>query len=235
MIDDKKYVSSIAIRIAGIDEDVDKVQALASFLGEETDSIEHQYGMVYKSLEDDTEYMVCKGDDEAESEAIKSVESTIEDCGYQCVNGWENFINLDYFDEDRRQYWRDYCYDIKNENDNKFGNRLFQEAYENGILSDDDFELDDNGEIDYTDCLKSEDDVADSLSQYFYEREEPIDFINEMYGNDFKDFPSDAFNLGDCAEYVVREDGRGMQLASYDGHEHEYKYNGEYYYIYRLS
>lgn len=43
-------------------------------------------------------------------------------------------------------------------------------------------------------------------------------------------FDDDRFK-NDCK----LEGGRGYALASYDGHEHEYYYNGTTYYIYRLN
>lgn len=235
MIDnERKRVSSIAIRVAGIGEDTDKVRALAGFLGVSVDAIEHVYGMVYKCDEDGAEYMVCKGDDEADAQAIESVQNTIEDCGYKCVNGWERFIDTDFFDDDRREYWRGYCEDISNEGDAQYGTRLVQEAYDNGVLTDEDFGTDEAGNTDYENCLKPEDDVVDELSEKLYDMEDPIDFVNETYGVS-DNLPKGAINIGDMAEYVVNSDGRGPQLSSYDGVENEYELDGESYYIYRTN
>ena len=213
------------------------VAALADYLGiEEGDITKSTYGEHYFETPSDGEYLVYDNEEDAQDAAIESVENTLEDCGIEVVNGWENFINTDYFDYDRQNYWDDYARDISREDDKKFGNRLVQEAYEYNVIDDDDFEVDEDGNIDYTDCKKSIDDLVDAYGEYCYNEDDPIDWITQCYPkNQLLQYCPGCVKLGDLAEYVVRNDGRGPQLSSWDSKEIEYSYNNNVYYIYKID
>ena len=174
-------VNKIAKRIVA---DVDDCrEALADYLGVEVEEVtptsysEHCFTTAH-----DGEYAVYEDYESANDAAIESVENLLEECGVECVNGWENFINTDYFDYDRQNYWDDYARDIAREDDEKFGNRLVQEAYEFHVIDDDDFNEDEEtGDIDYTDCKKSIDELVDLYGNYCYEDDDPIDWITQCY------------------------------------------------------
>ena len=120
----KMTINGMARRIAGLTEDPDKSAALADYLGIQPNGIIHTYGDCYKVIQSGEEYLVCKGEDEADREAYESVRNVIDDCGYAVVNGWEQFIDWDFFDEDIQSFYTSYCEDIALEPDDEFGNRL---------------------------------------------------------------------------------------------------------------
>ena len=231
----KMTVNGIARRIAGLTEDPDKSAALAEYLGISPNGIIHTYGNCYKVIANSQEYLVCKGEDEADDAAYESVKNVLDDCGYGVVTGFENFINWSYFNDDRLAYWKSYCEDISLEQDDEFGTRLINEAYDAGVISDDDFEHDLNGEIIPTRCLVDKQEIIEQLAQHLFKLEDAKSFVIDMYGRDLKRIPADAIDEEALIQYVIDEDGRGPQLASYDGNEIEFEFEGDTYYIYRVN
>lgn len=231
----KMTINGMARRIAGMTEDPDKSAALAEYLGIQPNGIMHTYGNVYKVIASDDEYIVCKDETEADDMAYESVKYVLDDCGYSVVNGFESFVNWSYFDDDRLAYWKSYCEDIANEPDDEFANRLIFEAYDNGIIDDDAFEQDEDGLIIPDKCLVDEKEIVERLAQHLFKLEDAKSFVIDMYGKDLKNLPADAIDEDALIQYVIDEDGRGPQLASYDGNEIEFEFEGEQYYIYRVN
>ena len=136
-----------------------------------------------------------------------------------------------------------YANDIESEGDNTYDNRLVQECYDNGLIDDEDFELDEDGETDYTQCTVDTYKLVDRLANYLYD--DNMSYYNsaaEWYRRDFgdEDFETvveqhDLIDRDKISEYVVDEDGIGHTLASYDGEDNEYEFDGITYYIYRTD
>ncbi len=225
-------IDRIAKRIAA-DAGDECLEAVADYLGVEPDEVVSSGDHEYRS--DEMEFLVYDDEEKATNAAIESVENTIEECGVECVNGWENFIDTDYFDYDRREYWRDYANDIYSEDDDIFENRLVREMFDARLLSDDDFTVGEDGMPDYKDCLKKKDELVDEYGEYCYENDDPIEFIKESYPDDVYYGCPGCVKLGELAEYVVNIDGRGVELSVYDGKEIVHKFNGVEYYIYRMN
>ena len=107
------------------------------------------------------------------------------------------------------------------------------------MISDDDFEMDEDGEIDYTKCQLDSDELielyVDYLNSFIFD---PItEFIKEYGFEEFNRVVSehDLIDIDSLAETVVEVDGRGNSLATYDGKEREIESNGEWFYIYRTN
>lgn len=97
---------------------------------------------------------------------------------------------------------------------------------------------DDNDNYDYD---ESEiDEKAEELrkSQIQEIESDPADYFRSYFGYDerqINDLLKDHIDMDGVIEDIIRLDGRGNSLSSYDGYEHEFVFNGEYYYIYRTN
>jgi hypothetical protein len=183
---------------------------------------------------EDKEYLVLN-EEEREQYAYDSVKNFIEDCGAQYINGYENFIDENYFDDMLYESEKDYCINIAQESDDKFENRLIAECYKHNIISDDDFEeiIDKNNNtyIDYKQCIANEEDYIEDYTDYLCNNISSIEYAKELYGNELYKYHPNAFDIDEIIEYVIETDGYGHVISSYDGKEVEY---GDYY-IYRLN
>lgn len=213
----------------------EKIQALADFLEVDPSEISERYKNCYGY--ENKEYLVFT-EDEAYDFAYEDVKNLIEDCGMECINGYERFIDWDYFYDDMKENYKSYCVNIKEESDNKFDNRLVKECYEEGIIDDDDFEtvLDDDGnetdEIDYNYCLKDNDELIEEYTEYLCDTIDTQEYITGIYKTNeiLKYFPN-AVDEEALINYVIDTDGKGNVISSYDGKE--YEKNG--YLIYRVN
>lgn len=189
------------------------------------------------------EYLVYDDESEAYSAAVESVTDLIDDTGFTSILGWEDYVEDGWFKEAMMEMEESYAEDIELEGDNTYDNRLVQECYDNGLIDDDDFELDEDGEIDYTQCTVDTYELVDRLANYLYD--DNISYYKsaaEWYRSDFgdKDFETvvkehDLIDRQKISEYVVKEDGIGHILASYDGEDNDYEFDGIKYYIYRTN
>lgn len=195
------------------------------------DNITHLYDDVYEV--DGKEYLVYENQSDAYDAAVNSCKQLIEDCGVNCVNGYENFIDESYFDDMQKEYWREYCHDIKHESDSNYENRLIKECIDANIIGDDDFYYDEYlDEIDFMNCLADEDQMIDNYVEYLCEQESSVDWIKGIYGiNELHKYHPNAFDIDAMAEYCVDTDGIAHTLSSYDGKEIEC--NGLY--LYRIN
>ena len=204
---------------------IDRDVALANFLGCDVNEISHKNDNYYSY--DDQEYLVLTAD-EAYDRAIDYVKDLIDDCGIDCINGYEQYVDENYFDEMQENYYKEYCNDIKHESSNRFENRLIDECYDTMIVYPSDFAyvIDENGnetdEIDFMNCLADENQMIDNYVEYLCETEKSSDWIKGMYNmKDLVKYYPNAFDIDGIAEYVVRIDGIASQLATYDGKENE--------------
>lgn len=87
-----------------------------------------------------------------------------------------------------------------------------------------------------------EDEITDYIDQYAQQSAEeyednPIEYFQENFGNEeIKHLIEDGtinIDYEKVAEKIADSDGRGNELAGYDGEENEQKFNGETYYIYK--
>lgn len=182
-------------------------------------------------------YYIFDSHEDAEQTALQLTENLIADIGFTKINGWENYVDTTWFDDAMRESYESYCYDIESEYNTEYGNRLVEECLDNGLIDDDDFEIDEEGEVDYTECNLGTDELVERLTDYLCEQyDDPVEWYTDNFGDATE--AAMANNLVDVdalAEYVVDSDGVEATLAGYDGYENEYEFDGITYYIYRES
>ena len=150
---------------------MEKIEALAKFLGIETKEIEEDMNNhKYFKTEDGEEYMVLT-DDEAEEEFYNYESDLIEEYGFDAFTEWakdyiiENCLDVDWFEDYFREDYKNYANDIKTESasSDKYENRLEEEMAEAKCTDIDEF-------IDY---------LVDSIRDNFVE-EFKFNFGKEM-------------------------------------------------------
>ena len=182
--------------------------------------------------EDGEEYLVLDSD-EAREAAIEAVKNDLDDMGIESFTddfkdwAYRNAIETDWFDDALRESEEFYADDIESEDDNEYGNRLIHEMYDEGILEDDDFEKDEDGEIDYTRVKETVD--IDSKKEDFVDKlvenmGDAVEWYRSEFGEDELARTVRDNNLIDAdavAEEAIDWDGVEHFLASYDGEEIE--------------
>ena len=198
---------------------MEKIEALAKFLGIETSGIEEDMNNhKYFKTEDGEEYMVLT-DEESEEEFYNYESDLIEECGLNAFSDWakdyiiENCLDVDWFEDFYREDYEGYANDIETESasSDEYANRLEEEMAEAECADVDEF-------IDY---------LVDSISDDFVGNFK-FDFGEEMLTEVIMN--NNLLDMDAVIDYIKEEDGRGI-LASYDGVENE---EGEYY-IYRIN
>jgi hypothetical protein len=190
------------------------------------------------------EWLVFDNDQEAYDAAVEDVKTFLEEEGVTGINfdnigGMDSFVDDDWFRDAEKESFESYCWDIADEGDDTYDNRLVQECYDAGLITDDDFETDEDGEIDYTQCTVSQDELTDKYVDYH------MDEIDDFVQNFIWNFGEEEFNtaviehnlidLDRLAEAIVDADRPANTLASYDGDEYTYDFNGNTYYMYRRN
>ena len=198
---------------------MEKIEALAKFLGIETSGIEEDMNNhKYFKIEDGEEYMVLT-DDEAEEEFYNYESDLIEECGIDAFTDWardyiiENCLDVDWFEDYFREDYERYANDIETESasSDEYANRLEEEMAEAECTDVEEF-------IDY---------LVDSIRDDFVE-EFKFNFGEEMLAEVIMN--NNLLDMDAVIDYIKETDGRGI-IASYDGIENE---EGEYY-IYRID
>lgn len=217
------------------EEHMTKKEALAKYLGVTLDDIiESDYDKdEFDVLNEDSEYLVLTYD-EAYNRAVEDVKETFDDMGLdaftESFKDWilENALNEDAIEDAADELAWSICSDKAEEySTGEFGSGLIEDAYDNGLLTDDDFEKDEDGEIDYS-ALKDSINLDDIEEQ----------MVDEIYKDAARDEIKDSFDLtpyidvDKVAEAAVDEDGVAHFLASYDGEEIEL--DGDWY-AYRIN
>lgn len=210
----------------------EKRLALAEHLGIDESELEDSDYDENVFMYDDMGYLVLD-DKEADDAIFTDIENLIDDMGLEAfskdMQDWilENAIDYD-FEEAYREMEESYVEDIEYEDSREFDNRLIEEMYDANILTDDDFVRYEDGEIDH-ETLKDEVDLDDKKEEY-------VDYLLNNI-SDFREEFIDEFGIDEVlrlvkegyadldisaiADEVVRWDGRGPSLASYDGEERE--------------
>lgn len=227
----------------------DRLTALREYLVDEEKATEEELSEITSAYRDEEfetpygDYLVLT-EDEASNLALEEVKTFLEEEGVGAldlttIGGLEPFVEEGWFRDALEESNQFYVEDILSESDRTYDNRLVEECYSNGLISDDDFEMDEDGEIDYTKCQLDSDELielyVDYLNSFIFD---PItEFIKEYGFEEFNRVVSehDLIDIDSLAETVVEVDGRGNSLATYDGKEREIESNGEWFYIYRTN
>jgi len=220
---------------------MEKIEALAELLGvDESEITQSDYNENLYEVADGREYLVLT-EDEADEEFYNSEMNLIDDLGIQGFTPsfqsriLTEFADADWFEDAYREMEENYAYDISEEYDDTYGTRLVQECYDAELIDDDDFEVDENGDVNYKACLLSTDDLVTKLSEYLVDSID--DYVEEFkfeFGEDELNEVVERNNLVDwdaVIEETKRLDGRGPMLAGYDGVEIDW----DDYYIYRTN
>jgi len=219
---------------------MEKIEALAELLGVDESEITQGYDDNVYEVSDGREYLVLT-EDEADDMFHDSEMNLIDDIGIEGFTpSFQNrilteFADEDWFEDAYREMYESYSYDIEYESDDVYGNRLVQECYEAELIDDDDFGVDENGDVNYADCLLSTDDLVDKLTEYLMDS---VDDFVEQYKFEFgEEQLSEVVKQHNLVDWdaVIEEtkelDGRGPMLAGYDGIEIDW----DDYYIYRTN
>lgn len=230
-----KTINKIAKKIIAFTED--KIQVLKLYLeldDEQSEDIQNEYDEVYSW--GNLEYLVLTNE-QADEKCYEEIQNLIDDCGPDAINGYENFIDEHYFDDAQQQSIQSYCYDIgKYEEDEKFGNRLVRECYENDLIDDTDFEQDEEGNAIYNQCKLDIDELTQKYVEWRCDQQSSLDYMLEIdTPKNLVKYNPNCINMDELVDYVISSDGRGHVLASYDGKEDWIQYQGEEYYIYRIN
>jgi len=226
-----------------IDEE-DRVEALAQFLGldeEEKKDIEaDDETLTY----DGEEYLVLT-DSEADDWFERYQKDLWDDMGIQSFSesfqDWiiNNALDKSWFEDAMDESNRFYCEDIADERSGEFDNRLVEECYERGLIDDDDFEEDEDGDVDHEQCKKDNDDLIELMVEDMNnDYDDPVEWYKDNFGEEDLSKVAIEKNLVDLdkvIEEVKSLDGRGATLSTYNGEENSEKVNGEWFYIYRTN
>ena len=233
LLDDNDKYKGVSLEEASNNDAISKKEALADYLevpGEDIGEMDDNQFNV-----NDEEYLVLT-DDEANDYTYQSIDSSIQDLGIQAFThefqDWilENAITYD-FDEVLRQEQDAYIADIKNVQSEQgtFENRFVEECFDEGLLTEDDFENWGEDELN----LKSDIDTTDLedklLNKLVDEAIEEYGSAEEWYKNTFgeesiNEIVKDGSAILDTdriVEECIDLDGRGHFIADYDGNEIE--------------
>lgn len=198
---------------------MEKIEALANFLGVETKEIEEDmnYHECFKT-EDGEEYKVLT-DGEADKVFYDYELELIKECGLDVFTDWardyiiENCLDVDWFEDFYREYYEGYANDIETESasSDEYANRLEEEMAEAECTDVEEF-------IDY---------LVDSIRDDFVGQFK-FDFGEEMLTEVIMN--NNLLDMDAVIDYIKETDGRGI-IANYDGVENE---EGEYY-IYKID
>ena len=215
----------------------ERIKALANYLEVSEDDIELTYDAtdnVFTVKSTNEEYLVVD-EDEAYQAAKLDIENLIDDIGIDSFSeGFQEWIFMnavdgDWFADALRESEEYYVNDLEEETygQDKFENRLIEELYENGLLTDADFSLDENSELDYMTLMPEVD--LDSLKEEYVdllvEREyNPIDWYINSFGSDsFSQVCREnmLIDWDKVTEECIDVDGVAHFIARYDSVEHD--------------
>jgi hypothetical protein len=184
---------------------------------------------------EEQEYLVAT-EDEARELTAESLEELAEECGVTSIfKGWDRWqyaVDEDKLSEYVYNDFLGYYEDIKFEPSERFESRLIEEAYDLGILDDDDFD-EENGYLLISDNI---DDLAEKCAEHQSDMylEEKIKWLEDSFGSDTaSDILSDMVDFEELANMVNEEFGWGHELDLYDNSTNSEEVNGVEYFIFR--
>lgn len=219
--------------------DDDRISALAEYLDISEDEIKLIWDYEYETPEGD--YLVVT-EDEAEELAREDIINLYDDIGLESFTPYfrdwiiMNALDNDWFEEAVRESYEYYVEDIEDEASSMgYDNRLIEEMHDHQVLSDDDFEIDEDGEPNLRE-LKEDIDIDDLKEEFIdllvEDAGNAVEYCGDNYGWDWVTQMATQNNLIDMNEVVdqcIYEDGVAHFIARYDGDEHELE-NGLYAY-----
>lgn len=219
-------VDKLNLNVYNIDNEenkMDKKQLLANYLGVEEDEIIDGYDKHVFEVDNGEEYWVGNYD-EAYDEAVRQSRDIFEELGLDSLTSWakdfvlsnDRFVNTDELNDFMVEDIRYYASEMDED-------ELVEVLYDKGILTDEDFEVDEDGAVDFTQCNRSRDDLIDIYVDEMSDQD-PFEYFEDMLGSDgFSRFLVDRglLDLDEVARYCVDEDGIAHYIASYDGVEIE--------------
>lgn len=231
---------------------MEKIEALAEYLGVDVESLEELYDNVFIVNDEDSEFygqeFVVYTDYEADEAVKEDLENIVEELGWVVNLPIGDYVRNDsWFDDAKHESNEFYARDIMSEADDVYESRFVAECVDRGVIPDDDdwFEEDEDGKLT---IIKP---ISDGTPDAIYDAEDFFDAFVESLDSDYEDSyewfidnfgeselgyyienGSLSIDFDHLAEDVIRHDGRGNSLSSYDGEEHELDDD---YYAYRVN
>ena len=207
------------------------IKILSDHFGVDEDSIEvSSWGGGHNFIVGDEEYWVGTYD-EAYDAAVEEARMALDEMGLEALApDYKDYVVTKFVDTDMIEDWMRESYgyyidDIESESGGEFDNRLIEEMYDAGILTDEDFEELD-GEPDYSTLRDSVDldDKKEDFLNYLCDNEDAMSWLEGMYteselGKVLEE--NNAIDYDAIVEDCVDTDGIAHFLASYDGEEVE--------------
>lgn len=212
------------------DED-ERIQALAEYLGIDPSEISNIYDNEFETPEGD--YLVVD-EDEAKQLARDDIENLFDDLGLDSFTpdfkDWiiMNALDNEWFEDAIKESYEYYVEDIEDEASSMgYENRLIEEMHDHQVLSDDDFEIGEDGEPDLS--TLSDDVDIDSLKEEFVDllvesAGNPVEYCGDNFGWDWVTQAATQNYLIDMDEVIdqcIYMDGIAHFIARYDGKEHD--------------
>lgn len=118
---------------------------------------------------------------ESEPAIFSNILDHIEDNGiasfdFDYLGDIYNYIDSKYFFDVQKEYYLSYCEEIASEQSSDFESRLVEECYQNGIITEIDFDSDGN-------CLVSDSDLIDMYTEYLCDNDiDAVQWFIDTYG-----------------------------------------------------
>lgn len=218
-----------------LSEDEEKAKALSDELDKEVDF----HNGIFETNNGE-EYEVLT-DDEADERFSDGVRELIDEMGIEAFSPnfqeWikDNALDSEWFDEAKDESNEYYMQDIRDESDYEYSSRLLREMVEEGVVDESDLEENEDGLLDLKEG--SVDDYWEDFKELLNDRwSDSIQWYIDNFGDEdlttvIKN-NSGILDIDKIIEEVKDFDGRGNEIASYDGEEIELD-NG--YFAYRVS
>jgi hypothetical protein len=225
------------------EEKDNKIELLAKYLKIDPSSIsKSSEENTYDVEDEDAQYIVCT-EDEAHDYAAEDIREIFNEMGLEAFSedfqDWilNNAIDEHAFEDDQHYSNEGYADDIDEEADSEFESRLISEMYDKDILTDDDFNKDENGDVDHK-SLKDSVDMEAKKEEFVNEldsQESPLDWAKEIYSDsDLAEMikNNNDIDIDAVVEECIDEDGVAHFIASYDDEELDL---GEGLFAYRIN
>ena len=216
---------------------MDKIHALAKFLGCKASEIESQAYNPFEYSYQEEEYLVLT-ENQAKKAHEEYINDIIDNMGIECFSPYfqkeilDNYLNSDNMEDMIEEMQRGYASDIEYEGSRCYENRLVEECVENGLLSEKDFNAEN--------CYIGGQDLVEMYTNFL------VDRIRKKYENFYDYYQAEVDSSPEAlrsfidsglidldtkaiSDACVSYDGYGNSLATYDGVTNKY----DKYYIFR--